>query len=228
MKITILEENNIKYCITYAKAKKIRLKFSQEGILNIAYPLGCKQESVIRFIEENINWIKEKSIIVNEKIVSYNNGAYQYFFGKQIQVIINLSKTRRIDYIHDTVMVSTNKIENVRNDVIQWRFNQAEFVFQELLYKCFEKMKQELNCFPTLIIKKSRSKWGCCYFNENRIMLNLALTQVPFYLIEYVIFHELTHFIYHNHSQEFHRKLQEYVPNERSCAKELKKYPTLL
>lgn len=228
MKIQILENNNITYCIQHTKAKKIRLRFDQEGLLHITYPFGCKPERIVQFVEENIQWIKKKAILSNEKKVSYDNGEYQYVFGKKVQLVINLSKTKRMDYIQNTLVISVHKMEHVKNEVLQWRFEQAEFVFQEILYTCFEKMKKELGAFPTLIIKKSKSKWGCCYFNENRIMLNLALTQVPFYLIEYVIFHELTHFIYHNHSQEFHKKLQEYVPNERKYAKELKKYPTLL
>lgn len=228
MKIEILEENKINYLTKFSKAKKMRLRYNREGVLVISYPHGCKRESIVKFVENNMKWIFEKKELANEKMVSYENGAKQFLFGKKISIIINLSKTKRIDYLNDILMVSTNKLENVSKEIIAWRFEQAELVFQELLYQCFNAMKKDLTSFPKLEIKKSRSKWGCCFFNENKIMLNVALTQVPFYLIEYVVFHELTHFIYHNHSKEFHQKLQEYVPNERICMKELKKYTSYL
>ena len=97
-----------------------------------------------------------------------------------------------------------------------------------MLFACFNKMKDVLKSYPELVIKKSKSKWGCCYFNENKIMLNVALTQVPFEIIEYVICHELTHFVVHSHSPEFHRLLEKYVPGERALSKELKKYTSIL
>ena len=97
-----------------------------------------------------------------------------------------------------------------------------------MLFACFNKMKDVLTSYPELVIKKSKSKWGCCYFNENKIMLNVALTQVPFEIIEYVICHELTHFVVHSHSPEFHRLLEKYVPGERTLSKELKKYTSIL
>lgn len=228
MKIEILDENKISYLTTFSKSQKMRLKYNQEGILVISYPLGCKTESITKFVEQNIKWILEKRISVEEKKISYENGAQQFLFGKKIKIMINQSKTKRIDYVNDTIMISTNKLENVSKELIEWRFQQAELVFQELLYTCFYAMKKDLSLFPKLEIKKSKSKWGCCFFKENKIMLNVSLTQVPFNLIQYVIFHELTHFIYPNHSKEFHQKLQEYVPNEKKCLKELKKYASYL
>ncbi len=228
MRIDILDENDIEYIYKYNKANKIKIKYDQKAILNISIPIGCKPSSVIRFIEDNINWIIEKNNLAKEKLISYDNLSSQYVFGKEAQLIINISRTKRIDYINDKIIISVNKIEDVRNDLINWRIKLAEFVFQELLYKCFNVMKDKLSVFPSLIIKKSKTKLGCCYFYENRIMLNVSLTQVPFYLIEYVIFHELVHFLYHDHSKKFHEELKNYVNNEKECVKQLKKYSTIL
>ena len=93
-----------------------------------------------------------------------------------------------------------------------------------MLYKCFESMKSSLNKYPTLVIKKSVSRWGCCYYNKNQIMLNIALIHVPLILIEYVIYHELVHFLYPNHSKEFHNELKKYVSDEVKRRKYLKNY----
>ena len=60
--------------------------------------------------------------------------------------------------------------------------------------------------------------------NKFSIVLNLALIHVPVYLIEYVIYHELTHFIHMNHQSGFHKHLQKYVENENVLRKELNKY----
>jgi predicted metal-dependent hydrolase len=78
--------------------------------------------------------------------------------------------------------------------------------------------------YPNLIIKSSKSRWGCCYINENKIMLNISLIHVPLDLIEYVVFHELVHFVIPNHSKEFHDLLNRYVHNEKEKRNRLKNY----
>jgi predicted metal-dependent hydrolase len=55
-------------------------------------------------------------------------------------------------------------------------------------------------------------------------MLNISLIHVPLALIEYVIFHELVHFVYPNHSKEFHALLKKYVHDERMKRQKLKNY----
>ena len=117
---------------------------------------------------------------------------------------------------------------SIRKQIINYRKEKATEIFEEILYQSFLKMKDNLKEYPKLILKESLTKWGCCYFKENKIMLNIALTQVPIYLIEYVIFHELTHFVYPNHSKEFHTFLQKFIPNERIYSKEIKKFASKL
>ena len=201
LKIDILEKNKIAYQVKISKAKRFRLYFNSLGILMISYPIGTKYSSLIEFIENNIEWVIKKAVAASSKMITYNNDSQQYILGHPYQLKINISKTNRIDLIDNLMLVSVNKMEQVRMKIIEWRYEQAEIIFQEMLYQCFLKMEIELQKYPKLIIKSSKSKWGCCYFNENKIMLNVALTQVPPMLIEYVICHELTHFIVHNHSK---------------------------
>lgn len=228
MEIKILEQNQIPYVMEVKRTKHMRIRFDQQAILHITYPFGCKIESLENFITKHIEWILEKRGQALEKVVTYTNGSVQYVFGERCTLQINQSKTRRIDKIGNIIMVSVHDIKDVRKDMLQWRMELAENVFEQLLYACFMKMKNELDIFPKMVIQKSKTKWGCCYINENKIMLNVALTQVPFELIEYVICHEFTHFIVHNHSKLFHEKLSQYVTEERKKAKMLKKYPNIL
>lgn len=227
-RIKILDAKNIPYDFKNKTGSTMRLHFNSNGILIISYPRLVKKESITSFVEKNIEWIEKKNLEYLSRLVSYEDGSYQYIFGKKCLLKVNISKTRRIDLINDILIVSVNKLEDVRKDLIKWRKEKAEVVFQEILYKCFDKMKYHLDSFPNLIIKTSKTKWGCCYFKENKIMLNIALTQVPLELIEYVIFHELTHMVVHNHSKEFHQFLRMFVPEEKEKFKKLKIYNNIL
>lgn len=55
-------------------------------------------------------------------------------------------------------------------------------------------------------MKRNISNWGSCS-NKNNINLNMCLIQLPEYLQDYVILHELCHLRYRNHSKYFHQLL---------------------
>ena len=60
-------------------------------------------------------------------------------------------------------------------------------------------MSHYLNKYPLLEIKRYKSRWGCCYPKKNKIIINVSVVNLPLELIEYVIYHELTHFVFDNH-----------------------------
>ena len=133
MQIKILEDNHINYKIEYNRVKRMRIHFNHQGELIITYPIGCKEESVTNFIEKNIQWIIKNQELNNSKQLSYQNGSEQLFFGKKYKLIVNISKTKRIDMIGENIIISVNKIEDVQKDLLKWRTQKAEFVFQEML-----------------------------------------------------------------------------------------------
>lgn len=45
--------------------------------------------------------------------------------GNSYQLKINISKTNRIDLVNNLMLVSVNKIEQVRMKIIEWRYEQA-------------------------------------------------------------------------------------------------------
>ena len=228
IQINILLYNKINYQVKLGNVKTLRMHFNKKDILIISAPYLIKNDSIISFVEKNIKWILNKRNSIIEKFISYDENSKHLFLGKEYSLKTNYSKTPRVDLIEKIIIVSTNEKTSVKKQIIEYRKEKSIELFEEIIYQSFLKMKDFLKVYPKLIIKESLTKWGCCYFKENKIMLNLALTQVPIYLIEYVVIHELTHFIYPNHSKEFHIFLQKYIPNERVYAKELKKYTSKL
>ena len=228
LQIDVLINNKINYQVKLGDVKTLRMHFNKKNILIISAPFLIKKDSIISFVEKNIKWILEKNNLLKEKQISYEENSKHLFLGKEYTLKINYSKTPRVDLIENIIIVSTNEKTTVKKQIIEFRKEKSIQLFEEMLYQSFLKMQDYLKEYPKLIIKESLTKWGCCYYKENKIMLNLALTQVPIYLIEYVILHELTHFVFPNHSKEFHLFLQKYIPNERIYSKEIKKFTSKL
>ena len=81
--------------------------------------------------------------------------------------------------------------------------------------------------FNSVAIKQLKSRWGSCSSTKD-IALNLYLMQLPWQLIDYVLWHELTHTRVMRHGAPFWVELEKYVPTARALSKEIHTYqPTL-
>ncbi|HHX93880.1 MAG TPA: M48 family metallopeptidase, partial [Tenericutes bacterium] len=107
-------------------------------------------------------------------------------------------------------------------DIDAWYKNQAEIIFKERLDKIFSHFEEKIP-YPKLKIKKLKSKWGSCSIKTNSITLNQELIKYSIDIIDYVIIHELCHFIISNHSKHFWKYVKKYSPNYKDLRKNLRK-----
>ena len=75
---------------------------------------------------------------------------------------------------------------------------------------------------PRVTVRRMSSRYGSCSVGRGRITLAEILLHVPKECAEYVVFHELTHFLYPNHGKEFYQFIEKYMPDYRQREKQLK------
>ena len=73
-----------------------------------------------------------------------------------------------------------------------------------------------------LRIRKMKTRWGVNNRSSKTITLNTMLIHYKPELIDYVIVHELSHFIHPNHSKNFWLLVSKYYPNYKDIRKYLK------
>ena len=66
---------------------------------------------------------------------------------------------------------------------------------------------------PAVRIRTMKSCWGSCLVNKGVITLNRKLLMKPRECIEYVVVHELCHFIHPNHSKQFYSFMEQFMPD---------------
>ena len=75
---------------------------------------------------------------------------------------------------------------------------------------------------PQWGVRKMKTKWGSCNADSRRIWLNLELAKKPIDCLEYIIVHELVHFLERHHNERFVQLMSKYLPAWRSYQNELK------
>lgn len=73
-------------------------------------------------------------------------------------------------------------------------------------------------------IREMKTRWGSCNTKIGRLCFNLLLVKTPAECIDYVILHELAHIEVPNHSKEFWRIVERYMPDYRERRKKLKEF----
>lgn len=70
--------------------------------------------------------------------------------------------------------------------------------------------------------RKMKTRWGVCNNKLKIITLNTLLIKKDLKYLNYVIVHELSHFIHQNHSKDFWKVVEENCSNYKEIRKDLK------
>lgn len=207
------EYNNKIYNIIIEKKKIKNMYIRVKEDLNIY--VSCNRfvsnRQIKKMIDDNYHSIC-KMIDRQNKLLEKNN--YFYYLGEKYDII----------YIDtDYIILEDNKIyAKNEKELNKWYKNQIKNIFSERIQTCIDKFKENIPKV-NLKIRTMKTRWGVCNRGNNNVTLNTNLIKYRTDVIDYVIFHELSHFIHPNHSRNFWNLVSIYVPNYKQLRNELKK-----
>ncbi len=106
---------------------------------------------------------------------------------------------------------------------LKWNQGDEEY-FCYLVDRIFPAFQEYKIPYPKIGFRYMKAKWGYCMKGEKRIVLNKMLKLVPKECQEYVIYHELAHFVEANHSRNFYGVLDHVNTAHRAQEKQLRNY----
>jgi len=74
-------------------------------------------------------------------------------------------------------------------------------------------------------IKRMKTRWGTCNVDVRRVWLNLELAKKPSSCLEYILVHEMVHFLERHHNGRFQEYMDEFMPQWRLHRDELNGAP---
>jgi len=72
-------------------------------------------------------------------------------------------------------------------------------------------------------LRSMKTQWGSCHFRKRVITYNTDLAHVPRELVEYVVVHELTHLVAHDHGPNFYSHMDQRLPGWKELRTRLNK-----
>ena len=74
-------------------------------------------------------------------------------------------------------------------------------------------------------VQQMKTKWGSCNPRARTIRLNTELSKKPKHCLEYIIVHEMTHFLVRNHNDRFTTLMDKFMPQWQHYREELNRWP---
>ena len=195
--IEVIRKNNKN---TYLRVK--------EGKIIVTTNYLTSSSSINKLIKDNTSFINKILLKENKK----KEDTSFKLFGINYDIIYGFPNTEiEENKIYAKDEKSLNKyLSNYIRDIYQKRIDYYYNLFEENIP------------IPNLKIRKMTSRWGVCNIKNHNVTLNLELSKYDIEALDYVIVHELSHFIYPNHQKEFWLLVSKYYPNYKEVRKRLK------
>lgn len=214
------------YRIVREKRKSFAAEVNPDFQVVIKAPNEAPDIAVDDFIRRKTKWINKQLDYFrqfnrpeNSQIVS---GCSVLYLGRQYQLIIEKAAWKNaIRVLKNKIYILSSapqKTDEINAAFQKWLSSRAETVFSERLAECMKSFPNMTR--PELKIRKLKKRWGS-YLKKHQIVLNPDLIKASKRSIDYVIFHELCHALYPDHTAEFYSLLSTKMPDWRNVKEKM-------
>ena len=198
--IIVIKKNN----------KNTYLRVKDDLKIYITTNIFASKHYIYSLLDDNIDSIKK---MINQQKKQIKKKDYFYYLGNRYEVFID--NVDEVKFLDDAIFVDSEKVLD------KWLKKEIKKLFQERLDYNYNRYLEKIP-YPKLKIRNMKTRWGVCNIRDNSVTLNEKLIEYSIDKLDYVIIHELSHFIHFNHSKLFWNQVSKYAPNYKQIRKELK------
>lgn len=211
--------------------KNIHLSvYPPNGRVKVSAPSRMDLDTIRVFAISKLQWIKKQQKVFEnqdrETPREYLTRESHYFLGKRYLLkVIEQDVTPKVELGKKEIklFVRSNTTQSKRKEIVdEWYRVELKKIAPDIIAKWEKVIGVQANDYG---IKKMRTKWGTCNREAKRIWLNLELAKKPVECIEYIVVHELVHFLERTHNARFIASMDKFMPRWRFHRDELNRLP---
>lgn len=228
----------VTYELERKQVKNINMRVRRDGSIHISVPSGISSAQVETFLREREDWLLGAMERVTQRTKAHPDlpelalGDSLPYLGGRIRLVFQpLSGTAssgrqgRFDFDREAGVLTCSLPEP--SDA-GWRqagieaFERVESrrLVTQFLDRHFPAFARRGIPYPRSIrFKRMTSRHGSCTAQNGSLNFNIRLCEYPLPFIEYVVVHELCHFLHQDHSPAFYREVAAILPDYREREK---------
>lgn len=226
----------IEYELIHKRVKNINLRIKSDLSVTVSSGSGVPLYVIENFMTDKADFIlaslDKYSALIKTKPqpILFQNGDIITFLGMPNTLKVQKGASNSVCKKDSSIILTVKDISDIKlkkKVVDAWLREECILYITESCKKIYPQFEKYGVKFPVVKFRKMASRWGSCQARGGIVTFNTSLIKAPKKCIDYVIYHEFTHFLYADHSKNFYSCLAEFVPDYKECKKELEKYATL-
>lgn len=203
------------------RMKTCRLKVYPEQTVRLSIPMKVSTAWAETFLREKSGWIEAKleqfqSASDHAAANEIRDGGSIKLLGEDMALLVLEGERNRVDREGSVTRISTrdpNDSEKVKAVFEAWWRGQAKAILEERVDQWYPVIQVYGIERPQIRVRKMRTLWGSCSVRRRVVTFNFSLIQARISCVDYVVLHELAHFLYPNHSKDFYDFLSAHMPD---------------
>ena len=206
--------------VRVGRARKYILRVKPDGSLRVTIPRGGSRRHAEAFVAEHRRWVDEERVRVASR-----HAPVEWYAGETVPLrgvdtpitTEQRERSRFVLFAGMRVRVAADAV-NLRPAV---ETALRHIAARELVPRLRALAVEHGLTVARVAIRNQRSRWGSCS-TSGVITLNFRLVQMPAWVSDYVLLHELMHMRQQNHSRRYWRLVEQVCPDFRAAEKWLR------
>lgn len=221
--------SSIEVIVERKRIKNVRLRVLPSGLVKLSVPLGVAKPWIDDYLQKKLPWIEKalayfKHKLNHEAETDIKNGGTVYILGRPMTIMVIPSKIYKAEQKGDVINIQSPVSDDqpaLQKQYERWLQKQSKTYFLEVVERLYPVIAQYGFDKPQIYVRKMKTLWGSCSRKRKKINLNSNLYKAPSPCVEYVVLHELAHFLYPRHNKDFYEFLTIHMPDWRERKKVL-------
>ncbi|GAA3967533.1 SprT family zinc-dependent metalloprotease [Streptomyces marokkonensis] len=200
------------------------------GRVRVAAPHQLDDEQVRLAVIQRLPWIKEQReqfrSAARQSTREMVTGESHYVWGvrRRMKVVERPGRAHfELDGERLLLYVPPRTSAERRRELLdQWYREQVRHAIPSLIAKWEPILEVSVSRWS---IKRMKTKWGSCNRETGHIWFNVELAKKPPACLEYIVVHEMAHYLERHHDDRFTKLVERSMPNWRSLRDQLNSAP---
>jgi hypothetical protein len=214
----------LEYEVKFSKRKRLNITIERDRRIVVRAPVNTPMEKVDKIVQSKKQWIREKlghsqkypAEITPKEFVT---GETLMYLGRNYQLVVEDEEFDGIKF-KSRFHISRSNQKKANQLFKEWYRGKALRKLTKLADKYAVNLGVEFNQCK---VSSMKYRWASCT-PTNNLIFNWRIIKAPMYVLEYLVVHELTHLIEHNHTTKFWNIVSVQVPNFQKAKTWLKEH----
>lgn len=203
------------------KMKTCRLKVYPGQTVRLSIPVRVSTKWAEAFLREKSGWIEAKLEFFQKTAgAAAERGIWDGFsiklLGEDMTLVVSECEKDYVYHEENRIIICTREPDNqerVKAVFETWWRGQAKTILEGRVDHWYPVIKAYGIEKPRVAVRKMRTLWGSCSVHRKVVTFNFSLIQARVPCVDYVVLHELAHFLYPNHGKGFYDFLSGHMPD---------------